>query len=111
MGPLFESVVAKSRAGQHRRRAALVSTVALNARAQGGQGDTARTLAICRLLIDDRDDMVVKAMSWALRALAVIDRGAVERFVDEHRPELAARVVREVESKLRTGLKGPRRTD
>jgi 3-methyladenine DNA glycosylase AlkD len=87
------------------RRAALVSTVALNARAQGGSGDASRTLGICRLLIRDRDDMVVKAMSWALRALSVPDRGAVEGFIEQHRTDLAGRVVREVENKLRTGLK------
>jgi 3-methyladenine DNA glycosylase AlkD len=28
------------------------------------------TLEVCRALIDDRDDMVVKALSWALRELA-----------------------------------------
>jgi 3-methyladenine DNA glycosylase AlkD len=49
------------------RRAALVSTVALNVRSRGGQGDARRTFSICSLLIDDRDDMVVKALSWALR--------------------------------------------
>src|SRR5436190_17006063 len=51
------------------RRAALVSTVPLNSKAQGGQGDAERTLEVCRLLVSDRDDMVVKAMSWALREL------------------------------------------
>jgi len=29
-----------------------------------------RTLAIYRLLVDDRTDLVVKALSWALRELA-----------------------------------------
>ena len=33
------------------RRAALVSTVALNVRSQGGYGDVSRTLAVCRLLV------------------------------------------------------------
>jgi 3-methyladenine DNA glycosylase AlkD len=45
------------------RRASLVSTVALNVRTHGGTGDTPRTLEICRLLVNDHDDMVVKAMS------------------------------------------------
>src|SRR5688572_9970480 len=45
------------------RRAALVSTVPLNVKARGGRGDARRTLQICSLLIDDRDEMVVKAMS------------------------------------------------
>ncbi len=91
------------------RRAALVSTVALNLKSQGGTGDPQRTLRICRLLVRDRDDMVVKAMSWALRALSVRDRAAVEAFLAEHQGQLASRVIREVENKLRTGLKNPSR--
>jgi len=91
------------------RRAALVSTVPLNARARGGSGDSARTFAICRLLIADRDDMVVKAMSWAVREVAKRDPGAARRFVAAHGDALAARVVREVGNKLSTGVKNPRR--
>jgi 3-methyladenine DNA glycosylase AlkD len=91
------------------RRAALVSTVPLNSRARGGLGDTVRTLAICRLLVADRDDMVVKAMSWALRELAKRDPAAARRFLREQGDALAARVVREVGNKLATGLKNPRR--
>jgi 3-methyladenine DNA glycosylase AlkD len=87
------------------RRAALVSTVPLNLRAAGGKGDADRTLEVCRRLVADRDDMVVKAMSWALRALVVWDRDAVRAFLDEHGDVLAARVRREVSSKLETGLK------
>lgn len=93
------------------RRATLVSTTGLNVRARGGTGDTARTLAVwvCRLLVHDRDDMVVKAMSWALRELVPHDAAAVSAFLDEHRDALAARVQREVRHKLTTGLKNPRR--
>jgi 3-methyladenine DNA glycosylase AlkD len=87
------------------RRAALVSTVALNVRSQGGYGDTERTLAVCRLLADDREDMVVKALSWALRELVVHDPAAVEVFIRQHEATLAARVKREVRNKLTTGLK------
>jgi 3-methyladenine DNA glycosylase AlkD len=90
------------------RRAALVSTVALNVRSQGGKGDSRRTLQVCRLLIEDHDDMIEKAMSWALRELVVHDEKAVQDFVDEHDKILAARVKREVKNKLRTGLKNPR---
>jgi 3-methyladenine DNA glycosylase AlkD len=90
------------------RRAALVSTVALNVRSHGGTGDAGRTLEVCRLLAGDPDDMVVKALSWALRELVVHDPGAVERFLSEHGEILAARVKREVGNKLRTGLKNPR---
>ena len=91
------------------RRAALVSTVPLNLRAAGGTGDRDRTLAICRLLVDDRDDMVVKALSWALRELTVWDPAAVQAFLDQHGDRLAPRVRREVANKLATGLKNPRR--
>lgn len=89
------------------RRAALVSTVALNVRSHGGSGDVPRTLAVCHLLAGDRDDMVVKALSWALRELVVHDRAAVEAFLEEHDAVLAARVKREVRNKLETGLKNP----
>jgi 3-methyladenine DNA glycosylase AlkD len=91
------------------RRAALVSTVALNVRSRGGKGDVPRTLEVCRMLVDDHDDMVVKAMSWALRELVVHDPQAVGEFLAEYDDVLAARVKREVRNKLTTGLKNPRR--
>lgn len=91
------------------RRAALVSTVALNVRSHGGTGDVERTLAVCRRLAADEDDMVVKALSWALRALVVHDPDAVEQFLVDYEDDLAARVKREVRNKLRTGLKNPGR--
>jgi 3-methyladenine DNA glycosylase AlkD len=93
------------------RRAALVSTVPLNVRAQGGTGDAERTLAVCELLIDDLEPMVVKAMSWALRALAVREPRVVELFVERHEARLAALVKREVRNKLRSGVKNPRKAD
>jgi 3-methyladenine DNA glycosylase AlkD len=89
------------------RRAALVSTVPLNLRSRGGTGDAGRTLDICRRLAGDGDDMVVKALSWALRELVVWDPEAVRRFLDDHHGVLAARVRREVLSKLETGRKHP----
>jgi 3-methyladenine DNA glycosylase AlkD len=91
------------------RRAALVSTVALNVRSKGGLGDTQRTLAVCRLLIYDHEDMVVKAMSWALRELVIHDPRAVMDFIQLHEHRLAGRVKREVRNKLDTGLKYPKR--
>jgi 3-methyladenine DNA glycosylase AlkD len=89
------------------RRAAVVSTVPLNNKTRGGSGDRERTLQICRLVINDRDDMVVKALSWALRELAKRDAKSVEQFVDEYKNQLAPRVLREVGNKLTTGLKNP----
>jgi 3-methyladenine DNA glycosylase AlkD len=91
------------------RRAALVSTVAFNVRSLGGKGDTARTLAICRLFVDDHEDMVVKGLSWALRELVYFDPQAVKGFLQVYDQVLAGRVKREVGSKLKTGLKNPRR--
>lgn len=87
------------------RRAALVSTVPLNLRAAGGTGAPRRTLDICAMLVDDRDDMVVKAMSWALRELIFWDSKAVEDFITRYDSFLASRVKREVRNKLETGLK------
>ena len=73
--------------------------------------DAPRTLKVCRLLVDDHDDMVVKAMSWALRELVVHDADAVTGFLEEHEASLAARVKREVRNKLATGLKNPKRSE
>jgi 3-methyladenine DNA glycosylase AlkD len=91
------------------RRAAVVSTVPLNNRARGGNGDAARTLGVCRLIVRDRHDMVVKALSWALRELSKRDTSAVKAFVDRYSQQLAPRVLREVNNKMQTGVKNPRR--
>jgi 3-methyladenine DNA glycosylase AlkD len=92
-----------------RRRLALVATVPLNSRARGGTGDAKRTLAVCTVLKADRDPMVVKALSWALRELSKCEPGAVRSFVDAYDGELHSLVKREVRNKLLTGRKSPRR--
>jgi 3-methyladenine DNA glycosylase AlkD len=71
--------------------------------ARSGQAIRKRTLSICAMLTADGDDMVVKAMSWALRELAKRDAVAVRRFLREH--SVAPRVRREVTRKLETGRK------
>jgi 3-methyladenine DNA glycosylase AlkD len=86
------------------RRAALVSTLALNGRPVA-RNSTKRTLEICQMLISDRDDMIVKAMSWALRRLGTIDPEASRNFINRHREKLASLIVREVTRKLETGRK------
>jgi 3-methyladenine DNA glycosylase AlkD len=93
------------------RRAALVSTIPLNTRARGGKGDVPRTLAVCELLVNDHDDMIEKAMSWALRELIIYDVPAVEAFVKKHEAVLGKRIIREIRNKLTTGLKTPRKGD
>ncbi|WP_284991103.1 DNA alkylation repair protein [Arthrobacter sp. efr-133-TYG-120] len=92
------------------RRVALVSTTVLNTRSRWGTGDTQRTLGVVGILINDRDDTVVKAVSWALRSLVPWDPPAVRTFLESHETELAARVKREVRTKLETGLKSRRRS-
>ena len=87
------------------RRLALVATVPLNSKARGGKGDTRRTLRVCRKLLDDRDDMVVKAMSWALRELSKTDPIAVQEFIEREQDRLASRIKREVRNKLDLGRK------
>jgi 3-methyladenine DNA glycosylase AlkD len=88
------------------RRAALVSTVALSRRRN--REDLRQVLQICTQLAADRDDMVVKALSWALREVAKKHKEAATDFLAEHSQTLPARVIREVTNKLTIGLKTPR---
>lgn len=88
------------------RRTALVSTVALSRR--GSADDLSRVLRICALSAADKEDMVVKALSWALREVAKKHPEEARNFLETHKHALAARVVREVNNKLKTGLKTPR---
>jgi 3-methyladenine DNA glycosylase AlkD len=110
IGRIDDAVVTRWTKSKDRwwRRAAVVSTVPLNNRARGATapaGEAARTLAVCRALANDRDDMVVKAISWALRELGKRDAKAVRAFLREQGDVLAPRVRREVATKLETGLK------
>lgn len=110
-GQLSDPLIANWAASTNRwwRRAALASTIPLARRHSGEEKDTDRALAVCSLLIADRDDMVVKAMSWALREVARQDPSAATGFINANRDVLAPRVLREVGNKLQTGLKNPRR--
>lgn len=107
IGILNDSDIEKWAINENRwiRRCALVSTVPLNLRSRAGTGDSYRTLKICRMLINDHDDMVVKAMSWALRELSKSDKKIVELFIEEHNKDLHGRIKREVTTKLITGKK------
>ncbi len=87
------------------RRIAIVSTVALNQKARGGLGDAKRTLEVCELAVDDHQDMITKALSWALRELAKIDAEPVADFIAKFEDRLHKRVLREVKKKLETGRK------
>lgn len=87
------------------RRVAVVSTVALNLKSRGGSGDTPRTIAVCEKVVDDREDLIRKALSWALRELSKRDPQAVRDFLDKYQKRLAGLVIREVNHKLDFGTK------
>ncbi len=78
----------------------MVSTIYLD-------GDPQRMFKYAAMLVDDHEDMIVKALSWVLRRAIRYDRKGVEQFLTDHRHQLAARVKREVRNKLDTGLKNP----
>jgi 3-methyladenine DNA glycosylase AlkD len=87
------------------RRAALVSTIAMTRR--GDKASLNRSVRVCTRLVRDRDDMIVKALSWALREIARRDAARARRFLKDHRAGLAPRVTREVTNKIVTGRKNP----
>lgn len=84
------------------RRAALVSTIYL-------YGDVERMLKYGAMLVDDKEDMIIKALSWVLREASAYDPEAVRYFLLTHEDRLASRVKREVQNKLDTGLKYPQK--
>ena len=106
-GRLPDDVIEKWARSENRweRRTAVVCTIALNQKARGGTGDVDRTLWVCGMVADDRDDMVEKALSWALRELSKIEKEPVVHFMEKHDAVLPKRVKREVSTKLRTGKK------
>jgi len=87
------------------RRIAIVATVSLNQKARGGFGDNKQTLEICQMVVADHNEMIIKALSWALRELAKIDKTPVIEFVDLNKNKLNKKVLREVINKLETGKK------
>ncbi len=88
-----------------KRRMAIVATVGLNLKSRGGTGDPKKTIEICELAVKDSHEMVIKALSWALRELSKSDAEVVREFLHEHEKQLHKRIIREVNHKLETGLK------
>jgi 3-methyladenine DNA glycosylase AlkD len=86
------------------RRLALVATTPIN---RGHKGITIPDLTL--RLVDkvkaERHPMITKAVSWALRGLTKVHPAQVISYLKKNRVALAPLVVREVENKLRTGLK------
>lgn len=87
------------------RRLAIVSTIPLNQKSSGGFGDHERTLKICDLVIEDHRDLIVKALSWALRKLAVVEPQIVLSYLENHKQQIHNRVHREVNNKITFGKK------
>lgn len=90
------------------RRCAIVATIPLNLKSQGGKGDVYNTIMICKLFVNDHHDMIVKALSWALRELSKFKKAPVSEFIDAYCNDLHPRVIREVNNKLLTGKKNPK---
>jgi 3-methyladenine DNA glycosylase AlkD len=89
------------------RRLALVPLARIN---RGKLGITALdlTLALIDRVKEERQPMITKAVSWVLRETTKTHRDEVAAYLYENRDALAGHVVREVENKLRTGLKSGR---
>ena len=86
------------------RRLALVATTPIN---RGHTGFTIPdlTLELVDRVKEERRPMITKAVSWALREMTKSHPDRVAAYLEENREVLAAHVVREVNNKLRTGLK------
>ncbi len=76
---------------------------------QGWEGGCSGNDCDREMLVDDHDEMIVKALSWALRQLVAYDQDVVRRFLAKHDDVLASRVKREVTSKIETVLTNPRK--
>jgi 3-methyladenine DNA glycosylase AlkD len=85
------------------RRLALVATIPINRNSQGAIPDI--TLFLIDQVKGERDPMITKAISWVLRELARKHSTHVANYIQLNRNSLASHILREVDNKLRTGLK------
>jgi 3-methyladenine DNA glycosylase AlkD len=91
----------------NKRRAAMVL---LNAPVHKSDDPRFRDLALAVIerLMDERDILITKAVSWLLRSMAARHREAVERCLAEHAERLPKIAIRETRTKLATGTKSGR---
>ena len=87
------------------RRLGLVASVHLN---RDGSSFGAWTLRQVDRLIDERDPMITKAISWSLRQMTKHQAADVEAYLESRGERIAALARREVRNKLRTGRKSGR---
>ena len=87
------------------RRLGLVSSVPLN---RDGSTYGEWTLSQIDRLLDERDPMITRAVSWALRQMIKHQAPEVAAYVESRGDRLAALPRREVRNKLKTGRKSGR---
>lgn len=76
---------------ERRLAGSTIATIPFLDRTRGRQPDiAARALPVIANLIGDAEPEVQKALSWALRSLALADRGAVADFLDREAERAAA---------------------
>mgnify|MGYP001811847868 CR=1 FL=1 len=87
------------------RRLGLVASVPLN---RASNAHSSWTLSQVDRVLDHREQMITKAVSWVLRTMTKHDAAAVEAYVQANADRMAALPRREVRNKLRTGRKSGR---
>lgn len=86
------------------RRLGLVGAIGLN-RARTDASFPKLTFALMDQVKEERHPMITKAVSWMLRDLTKKHPDRVAAYLEGNRDLLAGHVVREVDNKLKTGLK------
>jgi len=75
-----------------RRRLAAAATTVLN---HGGQAHVPQTLAVCEVLMQDGNPVVLSAVAWAIREASRKDQDAAARFLDRWRGIAPPKLLRE----------------
>ena len=89
--------------GRWYRRAGIVSLIQLIRKKEIKAGEV---LSMIDEIKRDKDPMIQKAISWVLREMIRAgEKKEVERYLRQNRKLFASYVIREVNNKLRTGLK------